>query len=102
MCTVPRARVASKKKLAWGRPGPQLELEGTTRTRPSGTYLQVGEFATGVTVGVADGAVGLEDGVGDGDKIGSVTDINVTRKPSIVAATSVEKTADTCVSGVEE
>ena len=51
---------------------------------------------------MADGAVGLEDGVGDGDKIGSVTDINVTRKPSIVAATSVEKTADTCVSGVEE
>ena len=98
MCTVPRARVASNKKLAWGRPGPQLE--GTTR--PSGTYLQVGEFATGVTVGVADGAVGLEDGVGDGDKIGSVTDINVTKKPSIVAATSVEKTADTCVSGVEE
>jgi hypothetical protein len=59
-------------------------------------------LATGVTVGVADGAVGLAEGVDDGEKTGSTTDEKVTRSPSAVTSASVERTADTAVPGVEE
>ena len=42
--------------------------------------VQDGEMATGVTVGVAEGAVGLAEarGVDDGEKTGSTTDEKVT------------------------
>lgn len=61
-------------------------------------------MATGVTVGVADGAVGLAEGVDDGEKAGSTvtTDEKVTRSPSAVTNASVERMADTAAPGVEE
>jgi hypothetical protein len=66
--------------------------------------LQVGEFTTGVTVGVANskGAKGLGEGDGDGEKTGSATEEKVTTNPPAVRSTSDENTANTGTPGVDE